>query len=553
MVVGKVRDPLLILLASVGFVLLIACANVANLLLARSVARRKEIAVRTALGAGRFRIVRQLLTESVLLASIAGAAGIALAAWGVDLIQTAFVDGRINNVQTLPRLHDVRIDSEVLLFALAVSTLTGILFGLAPALQMSRPDVNETLKENSRGLHGSGNGLRSTLVAGEVALTVMLLVGAGLLLRSFWNMLQVDPGFRSENLLTAHVNVTGTSVAQQDRQVLFYRTVLERAAILPGVTSVAAINHLPLAGDRWGNNFVLDDRPEPTPGERFNAVYRVISPGYFRTMGTRVLKGREFDLTDVNAQVPVAVINETLARRYWPGGEPVGRRLRLGGDARWISVVGIVQDVRQRHWTEAAEPEIYLSYMQHPEHFRSSWSSAMTIVLRTAGDPQALIKPLQDLIWAQDPRIPFTDVATMDEIVSDAVRQPRTYAVLLGFFAFIALGLAIMGIYGVISYAVAQRTQELGVRMAVGASPAELVRMLLGGGLKIVAIGAGIGLFASVMLSRTVAALLYGVKPNDLPTIGAVAALVLLIATAAIYLPARRVSRIDPVLALRVE
>jgi putative ABC transport system permease protein len=553
MVVGKVRNALLILLASVGFVLLIACANVANLLLARSIARQKEIAVRAALGAGRLRIVRQLLTESVLLATIAGAAGIALAAWGIELIQMAFADTRLQNVQSLPRLQDVQIDSSVLFFALAVSIFTGILFGLAPALQTSRHDANETLKENSRGLHGSANALRRTLVAGEVACTVMLLIGAGLLLRSFWNILQIDPGFRSENLLTAHVNVSGTSVSPENRQVQFYRTVLERAASLPGVTSVAAINHLPLAGDRWGNNFILDDRPEPAPGDRFNAVYRVISPGYFQTMGTRVLKGREFDGSDVNAQAPVAVINETMAKRYWLGADPTGRRLRFAGDSRWITIAGVVQDVRQRDWTGEADPEIYVCYTQHPEHFRSMWSSAMTFVMRTSGDPHTLAKPLQDLVWSQDSRIPFTEVATMDEVVAGAVRQPRTYAALLGTFAIVAFGLAIMGIYGVISYAVAQRTQELGVRMAVGASPADLIRLLLAGGLRVVVSGAAVGFAASLVLSRAVASLLYGVQPNDLVTIGVVAGVVLLVATIAIYLPARRVSRIDPVVALRVE
>jgi predicted permease len=544
MAVGKVRAALLILLASVGFVLLIACANVANLLLARGVARRKEIAVRTALGAGRLRIVRQLLTESVLLSTVAGAAGVALAAWMIDVIRLAFAE-------SLPRVHNVLLDGEVMLFALAISVLTGIVFGLAPAVEISRADVNSALKQNGRGVHGGGNLLRQTLVAGEVAFTVMLLIGAGLLLRSFWNMLHADPGFRSENLLTAHVNVSGTSVAPEQRQVQFYRTVLDAAASLPGVTSAAAINHLPLAGDQWGSNFVLDDRPEPSPGERFNAIYRVISPGYFRTMGTRILRGREFQSQDTNPRAPVAIINETMAKRYWAGREAVGRRLRFLGQEQWITIVGVVQDVRQRDWTADSDPEIYLCYMQRPDYFRSSWSSAMTFVLKTSADPRAVLKPLEEIVWSEDARVPFTAVATMDEVVADAVRQPRTYAALLGIFAFVALALAAMGIYGVISYTVAQRTQEMGVRMAVGASSFDLVRLLLGGGLKVVAAGAAVGFALSLALTRAVSTLLYGVKPNDLATMCVVAAVVLAIATASIYIPARRVSRIDPLVALR--
>jgi predicted permease len=545
-VVGKVKPALLTLLAAVGFVLLIVCANVANLLLARSIARRKEMAVRTALGAGQRRIVRQLLTESMLLSMVAGLLGTVLALWTVDLLQAALGN-------SVPRLDELTVDTGVLLFALAISLVTGVLFGLAPALQASRADVSSTLKENARSVHGGGGRLRTLLVGGEVALTVMLLVGAGLLTRSFLNMLQLDPGFRSENLLTAYVSVTGTSVMEPARQLNFYRTTLEQVSGLPGVTSAAAVNHLPLAGDTWSNSFLLDDRPAPAPGERFTAVYRISSPGYFRTMKTRVLSGREFEDSDANPETPVAVINETMSKRYWPGKNPIGRRLRFGSDAPWVSIVGVVEDVRQREWTGDPGSEIYLCYLQQPAHFRSAHSSAMTFVVRTTGDPNALLKPLQDIVWSQDARIPFTGIATMDEVVSDAIRQPRVYATLLAIFALVALSLATLGIYGVISYSVAHRTQEMGVRMAVGASTADLIRLILGGGLKVVALGVTAGLLMSLALSQVLSTLLFGLPPNDLVTICGVAVLIFVVATTAIYIPARRVSRIDPVVALRVE
>jgi predicted permease len=546
MVVGKVRVALLTLLSAVALVLLIACANVANLLLARGIARSKEIAVRTALGAGRSRIVRQLLTESILLAAIAGAAGIVFAAWMIDAMQGALQE-------SVPRLGGIGIDAQALLFALAASILTGILFGLAPARLVSKPDVSAALKENSRGVHGGSGFLRRTLVAGEVALTVTLLIGAGLLARSFVNMVRVDPGFRAGNVLTAHVNVTGTSVMPRERQVNFYRTTLDRAAALAGVSSAAAINHLPLVGDTWGSGFILDDRPEPAPGDGFNAVFRVVSPGYFKTMGTRLLYGREFEPGDVNPETPGAVINEAMAKRYWPGRNPLGRRLRTSNDSPWIKIIGVAQNVRQRDWNADPDSEFYINYLENPDHFRSAPSSAMTFVLRTSGDPRTAVKPLQEIVWSQDSRIPFIEIATMEDVVSDAVRQPRVYALILGIFAFIALFLATLGIYGVISYSVAQRTQEMGVRMAVGASSGDLIRLVLGSGLKVVAAGAAAGLALAFSVSRVISHLLFGVQPNDLATVCGVAAIVFIVAMAATYIPARRISRIDPVSALRVE
>jgi putative ABC transport system permease protein len=545
-ITGKVKPALLMLLGAVGFVLLIACANVASLLVTRGIRRRREIAVRTALGAGRRRIVRQLLTESMLLSILSGFLGVLLALWILDAIQMSLGD-------SLPRVKDIAVDAGALLFAIAASLVTGIVFGLAPALQASRADVNSALKENARSVHGGGGQLRRMLVASEVALTVVLLVGAGLLTRSFVNMLDLDPGFRRDNLLTAHVNVTGTSVMEPARQTNFYRSTLESISALPGVTSAAAINHLPLAGDTWSNSFLLNDRPAPAPGERFSAVYRIISPGYFRTMKTRVLSGREFENTDVNADTPVAVINQAMAKRYWPATAPLSRRLRFGGDERWVSIVGVVENVLQHEFTGDPGAEIYLCYLQQPNHFGGPAGSAMTFVVRTAADPYGLVKPLQSIVWSQDARIPFTAVATMDEVVSHAVRQPRVYAVLLGLFAFVALLLATMGLYGVISYTVAQRTQEMGVRMAVGASAFDLIRLVVAGSLKVVAVGAVTGLLASLALSQFISTLLFGLKPNDLFTICGAAVLIFIVAAAAAYIPARRVSRIDPLVALRVE
>jgi predicted permease len=545
-VVGKVRNALLTLLAAVGFVLLIACANVANLLVARSIARRTEIAVRTALGADRKRLVRQLLTESLLLSTIAGILGTILAAWTIDLLKTALGN-------SVPRLDHLAIDGGVLLFALGLSLVSGVLFGFAPALQTSRADVSSALKENARSVHGGGSVLRRALVASEVALTVMLLAAAGLLTRSFVNMLQLNPGFRSDHLLTANVNLKGTSM-EGERQPNFYRTAVERIAALPGVASAAVVNHVPLAGDTWSDSFLLDDRPAPAPSETFSSVIRVSSPGYFRTMNTRILRGREFEPSDVNGTTFVAVINETMAKRYWPGMDPIGRRLRFGSDAPWLNIVGVVEDVLQREWTGDAGPQTYVCYSQVPANgLTSFWSLAMTFVVRTTGDPNVLVKPMQEVVWSQDARIPFTAVATMDEVVSGAVRQPRVYAVLLGVFAFMALALATIGIYGVVAYSVAQRTQEMGVRMAVGASAPDLVRLVVGSGLKVVALGAAAGLIATLALSHVLSTLLFGLKPNDMMTLCGVALLIFSVAAAATYIPARRVSRIDPIAALRIE
>jgi predicted permease len=545
MVTGKVEPALAILLAAVGLMLLAACANVANLLLARAVARRKEMAIRAALGAGRNRIVRQLVTESLALSVTAGVLGSAVAFWSVDLVRLWFGDA-------LPRAEDIVIDIRVLAFAAALSIATGILFGIAPAFQISRGNAASALKETARGVHGGGGSLRRLLVGAEVALAVVLLAGAGLLARSFANLTAIDPGFRAANVLTARVSVQGTSVEPPERQLEFYGVTLDRLAALPGAVSVAAINHIPLAGDTWGTDFVLEDRPVPAPGERFNAVYRIVTPGYFRTMGTKIMRGREFNSSDANPDAPGAVINQTMARRYWPSGDAIGKRLQRAGGA-WITIIGVSQDVRQREWAADTDPEIALCYREQPDHFATRHGSSMTFVVRTSLDPDNLVKPMQQAIWSSDASIPVTETAALSDIVSSALRQPRTYALFIGAFAAVALGLAALGIYGVVSYTVAQRTPEMGIRMALGGSGATVTRLVFGAGMKTATAGAVAGIAVFIPLARFMSALLHGVEPGDPATIAAVAGVVVVVTAAATYLPARRVSRIDPAVALRIE
>jgi putative ABC transport system permease protein len=555
MVAGKVKPVLLVLFAAVGFVLLIACANVANLLLARSVGRRKEIAVRFALGAGRARVVRQLLTENLILSLAGGLIGLLLAYWGVAAIQAAFSDDRVQNQLQLPRLEEVGIQPEILFFTTAASLLTGLLFGLLPAWHAARSALSEDLKEGARSVQGTRGGarMRDLLVVGEVALTLMLLVGAALMARSFLRLIQIDPGFRPENKLTALVNVHGTSAGTGERQVAFYREMLGRLGALPGVKAAVAVNHLPLSGDTWSTNFVLDDRPFPAPGDEFNAVFRFISPGYFQAIGGRILRGREFADSDVNGTQPVAVINQNLANLYWPGQEAIGKRLRADDDGPWLTIVGVVSNIKQRDWANEPRPEIYMPYLQHPDFFANSWSSAMSIVLTTWGDPLSVRRALEETVWSMDRSIAVAEVLTLDEIVSDAVRQPRAYAALMGIFAVAALVLATVGLYGVISYAVAERTREMGVRAALGAAPADLLRLVAGKGMKLVVAGLLIGTACALSLSRLLSGILYGVKPTDAVSFALVLILISAVALIAICVPARRAMRLDPLTALRCE
>jgi putative ABC transport system permease protein len=547
-VVGQVRPALAVLLGAVAFLLLIACANVANLLLGRASGRQKEFALRLALGAGRGRLVRQLLVESALLSATGGILGLLLANWSIHLLTASIAEA---SRFTLPRYQEIGIGAAVLLFTFAVSTATGILFGLAPALQFSRPDLHATLKEGGRGNSRiSRTPLRSLLVVGEVAISLMLLSGAGLMIRSFARLGAVDAGFDSRHVLTMRVVLAGSPHgASPETRNAFYRQMLDRLRTTPGVESVSAINHLPLAGDLWTFSFVVEGRPAPGPSDAPQAAFRVVFPGYFRTMRIPLLAGRDLDSRDDGGAPRVVVINESMARQTWPKEEALGRRIRLDSNGPWFQVVGVVKDVEQRDWGAAAGNEFYFSQLQNPADIQRS----ITVVARTSGDPLALANSIQGQVWALDRDLPIGDLASMQQVVERAVWQPRFSTTLLGGFAGLALLLAAIGIYGVMSFDVGQRTQEIGIRMALGAKPADVLRSVLGGGGKLAAIGTAIGMAGALALTRYLKTLLYEVSTTDPATLVGAAAVLALVALGALWLPARRATRVDPVVALRSE
>jgi predicted permease len=554
-VVGDVKPTLLVLLGAVGFVLLIVCANVANLLLARASARHREMALRLALGATRGRLVRQLLTENLLLAALGAGGGLLLAVWLVGL----FVSGVPEDA--LPRQQAIGVDSAALAFTALLSLLTAAFFGLAPALSASRTDLNEALKEGGRQSAGGGargQKLRRLLIVAEVALAMILLAGAGLMLRSFLSLRSLDPGFDQTNLLTMTVSVAGTRHAPAPMRAAFFREAVERVRRLPGVEEASAINHLPLAGDAWGFSFNIEGSPEPAPGEQPKATYRVASPDYFRTMRIPLVEGRAFDERDDEQSPGVVVVNESMARRYWPGVESVGRRIRLASspaDAPWLTVVGVVRDVKQQSWEEEAGPEMYLPYAQSPSYLRNPAPhySYLSLVVRTTADPVQSAAAVREAVWAIEPNAPVSGVATMDEVVSRQTWRPRLSTLLLLGFALAALILAAVGIYGVLSYSVAQRTHEIGVRMALGAQARDIRRMVVRQGMALAGLGIAAGLAGAFALTRLMSKLLYGVSAADPPTLAAVAILLGAVAFLACYLPARRATRVDPMEALRYE
>ena len=547
-VAGKIRSALAVLLGAVAFLLLIACANVANLLLGRASGRQKEIALRLALGAGRWRLVRQLLAESVLLSLAGGALGLLLAWWSIHLLTVSIAEA---SRFTLPRYQEIGMGAEVLLFAFAVSMATGILFGLVPALQFSRPDLHATLKDGGRGSSRvSRTGLRSLLVVGEIAISLMLLSGAGLMIRSFARLGAVDAGFDPRNVLTMRVVLTGSPhAATPERRNAFYREILGRVGAIPGVESVSGINHLPLAGDLWTFGFLVEGRPAPSPAEIPKAAFRTVFPGYFHTMRIPMLRGRDIDARDDGAAPGVVVINQSLARRYWPNEDALGRRIRLDPDGPWFTVAGVVKDVEQADWGATAGSEFYFSQTQNPVDIQRY----LTLVVRTSGDPLTLAGAIQSQIWSLDRDLPVGDVASMQQVVERAVWQPRFSTTLLGGFAGLALVLAAIGIYGVMSFDVSRRTQEIGIRMALGAKPGDVMRSVLGGGGKLAAIGTAIGIAGALALTRYLKTLLYEVSTTDPATLTGAAALLGLVALAAVWLPARRATRVDPVVALRSE
>jgi putative ABC transport system permease protein len=545
-VVGNVRPALLVLLGAVGFLLLIACANVANLLLARASARQREIAVRVAIGASRWRLVRQLLAESFTL-SLAGAGlGLLLAAWAVHALTAAIPEA---SRFTLPRYQEVGIGAAVLLFTLGVSAGTAILFGLVPALQFSRPDLNSALKESGRGWSGPSRGrLRNSLVVAEVAISLMLLSGAGLMVRSLVRLGAIDPGFDARNVLTMTIHVTGSPYDTPEKRNVFYRAVLEKVAAITGVTQASAINHLPLAGDLWTFSFFVEGRPIPPPQDQPGAVFRVVFPEYFGAMRIP-LRGRDFNERDNENAPRVAVINQTMARRYWPGEDALGKRFRLDANGPWVTIVGVAKDAEQWEWGSAADPEFYFPYRQNSADI----SEYITLVLKTAADPQALAGAVERAVWSLDPDAPIADVQTMEQVVNRAVWQPRFSTALLGGFAGLALLLAAIGIYCVISYTVSRRGREIGIQMALGARPADVLLALLSEGARLALAGGALGIAGALLLTRYLSTLLYQMSATD-PAVMIIAAAALgIVALAATWLPARRATRVDPAIALRSE
>ena len=552
-VVGNIRPALLVLLGAVGFVLLIACANVSHMLLARAAARREEIALRTALGAGRWDVFRQLLTESLTLALMGGSAGLLLAVWGVRVLLAI-------SPSAIPRVETVGVDGFVLLFALAISLLTGLAFGMAPAWRATAVNLSDALKEGKRGssegLHR--NRLRGLLVGSEFALAMVLLAGAGLMVRTFLALQNVDAGFDPHGVLSMVVGVAGTEQASGGHTGNFYQEVLQKVAAVPGVQSVSGINHLPLAGDEWGFPFHIEGRPPEPPGKDLVATYRAVFPGYFRTMRIPILHGR--DVTDAdNLRAPgVVVINDYLARRYWPGEDAIGKRITFDDPAKnpsWLTVVGVTKNTARGNWTSPPEEEVFLPYLQNRAYLDapSPPFAYLTLVVRTGLDPVALAPAIRGAIHSLDANIPLSEIQTMDHVVAEATGQSRFYLILMGAFATVALVLAGVGIYGVMSYSVSRRTHEIGVRMALGAQGRDVLRLVVFQGIIQALAGVTVGLVGALALSRLMGGLLYGTQPTDPATFAAVVVVLSGVAIAASYIPARRAAKVDPMVALRYE
>lgn len=542
--VNSIRPALLVLLVAVAFVLLIACANVANLLLARAAGRQKEMATRTALGAGRWRIVRQLLTESLLLSVVGGVLGLLLAKWGLDLLLTLAPPG-------LPRMSNVSVDGRALAFTAGITLLTGVVFGLVPALQASRPNLNETLKDAGRGSSEGGRRqlVRSTLVVLEVASALVLLVGAGLMIKSFWRLQQVDPGFNPGNALTVTVQLPPKKYKEDSQQVIFFQQLLEKVAALPGVQAVGASNVVPLSDNDFVLAFEIDGRPPLPPGASQSTNYYSVSADYFKAMGIPLLKGRLITATDTNNSPHVAVINETMARKMFPDEQAIGKRITFGRkekDTDWYEIVGIVGDVKHYGLDQPTTMQTYEPYTQQtfPD---------MTLVVRTAGDPTSLSAAIRGEVLNLDKEQPISSIKTLNQLFSTSIAQQQFSMLLLGIFAAVALVLAAVGIYGVLSYAVTQRTHEIGIRMALGAGRGHVLRLVVGKGMLLTVIGVAGGLVAAFGLTRLMASLLFGVTATDTATFASVASVLLVVALLACYIPARRATKVDPLVALRYE
>ena len=540
--VGDVRQPLLILLGSVVLVLLIACANVANLLLVRSSGRRKEMALRVALGAGRWRIIRQLLTESVLLAVSGAALGILLAFWGTSFISSQLPDG-------IPRLQEARVDAPVLVFTLALSLLTGLLFGLVPALQASRPNLTEGLKEGERGSSGPRQRLRSALVIGEVALTLTLLVGAGLLIQSFRRALQVDPGFEARNLLTMQVSVNNPDGQQVAN---FFEQLQQKVSSLPGVKSVAVSNGLPFGVANFPA-FIIEGRPQTE--SKPSGIRYTVSPDYFQTMGIGLVRGRVFTAQDTRESQPVVVIDEVLARQYFPDEDPIGRRLKQSPDAPGLEIVGVVRHVENQSLDRQGQvpAQFYTNFNQTPLQLLPGSVRRINLLTRTEVEPLSLASAVRGQVAALNKDQAVFNVRTMEQIVAQSVAARRFSMLLLAVFAAVALVLASVGLYGVMSYVVAQRTHEIGIRMALGARGRDVSWMVVGMGMKLALAGVVLGLMCALAMTRVMETLLFGVSATDPLTFVAIALLLTGVASLACFVPARRATKVDPIIALRYQ
>lgn len=542
-VVGDMRPALLVLFGAVGLVLLIACANFANLLLARAAAREGELVLRVALGAGRGRLVRQLLTESVLLAVLGGAVGALLAVWGVDLLAAL-------KPANLPRLEAVSVDARVLWFTLGVALFTGLIFGLAPAWQATRVNVGDVLKEGGRGgSGGSRHRLRSALVVAEMALAMVLLIGAGLLIKSFWQLRSVTPGFNPNQLLTMRIDLPEARYKEIPQQTQYRRQLLDEVNGLPGAQA-ALVSELPMSGELLHHDFTVEGQ-QLAAGEEPDVHTRSIEGDYFRVMQIPLLAGRDFTALDKDGAPLVGVVNESLVRRFFKGETPLGKRVRWARDEQlnWITIVGVVGDVKHGGLDTDEEPALYTPYPQSG----SPWKRWMNLVIRSQGELAALSGMIKSRVWRIDAQLPVTRVRQMSEVMGEAVAARRFNMLLLGLFAAVALLLAAVGIYGVMAYAVTQRTHEIGVRVALGARPGDVLRLVIGKGMRLTALGVALGLVGSFALTRLMATLLFNVSATDPLTFVLISGLLAGVALLACYLPARRAMRVDPMVALRYE
>lgn len=555
-VASALRTSLLALLGAVGLVLLIACANVANLFLARAATRRREIAIRNALGAGRMRVIRQMLTESALMAALGGGFGLLLAALGHRFLASAaaLLPWSMDSPEATARIASAGIDHWVLGFTLAISVLTAVLFGLVPALQASRPNLSDTLKAGGRGSEtGLGQGhLRDGIVVAETALALSLLVGAGLLIRSFVRLTSVEPGFNPQNVLTMNISLPESRYGSRAPMIAFEQQALERLNALPGIRSGGGVFGLPLLGSGVQGDFTVEGQPAPAPGSQpFIAGKRVVGGDYFSTIGLPLLKGRYFSDHDSAAAPHVVIVSQSLAHHFWPREDPIGKRLKPGfSNDSWCTIVGVVGDAKQYRLDEPTLPAMYLPYAQSPGDFMMR---DVTLVVRTALPLLTLVPAVRRAVGAVDPDLPVFDVATMEQLVYRSVSAPRFNTVLLGVFAALAVILATVGIYGMMSYSVSQRTHEIGVRMALGAREHDVLRQVIRQGMLRAAAGIGFGLAGALALTRFLSSLLYGVRATDPLTLAAVVLVVTAVALLASYLPARRAAKVDPMVALRHE